>query len=400
MTRSFLEKIQSKKLVLLALAGILLFLLGVYWLNQRQSEPPKASPDVASRAGQNRLHLTSDQVHELEVKPVITQSFIPTKEAIGIVDFNQDQVVQVFSPYQGRIGRFMVKAGEDVQASQLLYTVQIPDLAQAGSTLIAAMGTLKVTNETLARAKLLFESQSIALKELQQNMADQAAAEAAYKAARKTMALFGLSDAAIDEVEKTRKIETEMPVLSPFAGRVIARAGAVGQLVQPGNAPAPLTVANIQNLWLVANVPESELPYYQKGQLLKVKVQAFANTSFDAKVNYVGDAVDPNTHRIVVRADLKDAKHVLRPQMLANFSITVGDSAQSPALPLNALVRESDGSMSAWVAQEQGNFERRSVTVGLTQNNMVQILSGLKAGEKVAHNKALFLSNLYLTSIN
>jgi cobalt-zinc-cadmium efflux system membrane fusion protein len=231
-------------------------------------------------------------------------------------------------------------------------------------------------------------------------MADQAAAEAAYRAARKTMALFGLSESAIDEVENTRKIETEMPVLSPFSGRVISRAGAVGQLVQPGNTPAPLTVANIKNLWLVANVPESELTFYQKGQQLKVKVQAHPHASFDAKVNYVGDSVDPNTHRIVVRADVTDPKHLLRPQMLANFSITVGMAAENPALPMSALVRESDGNMSVWIAEDQGNFQRRTVTVGMVQNNMFQIISGLKVGEKVAHNKALFLSNLYLTSIN
>jgi cobalt-zinc-cadmium efflux system membrane fusion protein len=75
-------------------------------------------------------------------------------------------------------------------------------------------------------------------------------------------------------------------------------------------------------------------------------------------------------------------------------------AAENPALPMSALVRESDGNMSVWIAEDQGNFQRRTVTVGMVQNNMFQIISGLKVGEKVAHNKALFLSNLYLTSIN
>ena len=86
--------------------------------------------------------------------------------------------------------------------------------------------------------------------------------------------------------------------------------------------------------------------------------------------------------------------------MLASFRISLGASQTSPALPVNALAREGDGSYSVWVTEEGQQFKRRTVETGATQDGMVQITKGLAVGEKVAKDKALFLSNLYATATN
>jgi cobalt-zinc-cadmium efflux system membrane fusion protein len=358
-----------------------------------------ATPQVI-RVGPDEVQLMSEQILELKVGVVETQTFELKRDAIGIIDFNQDMAVQVFSPYQGRIASMLVRAGEDVTRGQVLYTVQIPDLASAASILISTTGTLRVANQTLRRAQGLYETQSIALKELQQNTADQQAADAAYRAARKTLSLFGLTNKDIEDMEAQRKVDTEMQVRSPFAGRVTARAGAVGQLVQPGSGNAPLTVANLQTLWMVASVPESELASYGLGQSVAVKVPAYPDMTFAGKVNFISDTADAATHRITVRAEVPNSKHLLKPQMLANFNITLGLPVSSVAVPANALAREGDGSMSVWVAGEGGRFTRRQVKTGIVQNAAVQILAGLAPGEKIARDKALFLSNLYLITVN
>lgn len=331
---------------------------------------------------------------------VESRTFESRRDAIGIIDFNQDMAVQVFSPYQGRIGSMLVRAGEDVTRGQVLYTVQIPDIASAASMLISTTGTLKVANQTLRRAEGLYETQSIALKELQQNTADQQAADAGYRAARKTLSLFGLTNKDIEDIEAQRKVDTEMQVRSPFAGRVTARAGAVGQLVQPGSGTAPLTVANLQTLWMVASVPESELASYSLGQLVSVRVTAYPDMTFTGKISYISDTADAATHRITVRAEVPNSKRLLKPQMLANFNITLGLPVSSVAVPANALAREGDGSISVWITQDGSRFKRRKVQTGMLQNGMVQVLTGLAPGEKIARDKALFLSNLYLITIN
>ena len=266
-----------------------------YWYLRSPSESPsqavKPTQAQVIRTGPDEVQLTVEQTSELKVGPVESQAFESRREAIGIIDFNQDMSVQVFSPYQGRIGSMLVRAGDDVARGQVLYTVQIPDLATAASALISTAGTLKVATQTLRRAQTLYDSQSIALKELQQNTADQQAADAAYNAARKTLSLFGLIGKEIEEIEVKHKVDTEMQVRSPFAGRVTSRAGAVGQLVQPGSGTAPVAVANLQTLWMVASVPESDLARYVLGQSVSVKVQAYPEMSFVGKISYIADSV-------------------------------------------------------------------------------------------------------------
>ena len=386
--------------ITLAAAALVAVASLIYFGTRPAPVAPSPSATAPVKVGENEVQLSAQQAQEMNVGPVGGLSFESKSNAIGIIDLNQDVSVQVFSPYQGRIARLNVKAGDDVAAGQVLYTVQIPDLSTAASSLISTSGVLKVANQTLQRAQSLFETQSIALKELQQNTSDQQAADANFRAARKSLSLFGLTNSDIEAIETTRKIDTEMPVRSPFAGRVTARAGSVGQLVQPGSAPAPLMVANLQTLWMVASVPESELASYKLGQPVIVKVAAYPDAEFGGKITYIADMADPTSHRFVVRADVANAKRLLKPQMLANFNITLGKPTDSVAVPINAVTREGDGSMSVWVTQEGVRFKRRKVRTGLTQDGMVQIIDGVTPGEKIARDKALFLSNLYLTNIN
>lgn len=356
-----------------------------------------SAPEIGKIAT-DTLKVSQEQVKNINPGPVVLQRFVNQREAIGMIDFNQDKTVQVFTAYQGRIAAVLVKAGDDVKAGQTLYTVNVPDLVQAGSNVISTAGVLRTANETLRRAKELTALGSIPQKEFDQNLSDQQTAEVNYKAARKTMDLFGLSEADINQVEKDKKPMAEMPIRSPLDGRVTARNAALGALVQPGVAPAPVTVSDMRQLWMVASVPESELADYRVGQALTVAVPAYPERRFAGKISYIADTVDPVTHRLTLRADLKDASHLLRPQMLANFSFDLGTPVTSLALPVKALARESDGSFSAWVTTDGLTFTRRAVKAGVTQDGMVQVTAGLKAGEITARESALFLSNLYNTS--
>ena len=389
----------------LALAGIfiaLMIALVVYWYTSQSTTgtPVEKVADRAFKVGTDEIQITSQQAKEMLVGSVESRDFEQRRNASGIIDFNQDQTVQVFSPYQGRIGKVLVKAGDTATSNQVLYTVLVPDLAQAASALISTSGNLKTVNETLTRARSLYEAQSIALKELQQNTSDQQAAEAAYRAARKTLGLFGLSEQDIDQIESQRKVDTEMSVRSPLNGRITARSATPGQLVQPGTAPAPVSVSNMQKLWMIASVPEAELDAFRVGQKVVVTVQAYPQTIFSGNIVYIGDAADPVTHRIALRAEIADLKHQLRPQMLASFQITLAAPQQSPAVPVNALAREGDGSFSVWVTDDGLRFKRRTVMVGMTQDGLVQVTKGLAAGEKIARDKALYLSNFYSMATN
>jgi cobalt-zinc-cadmium efflux system membrane fusion protein len=371
---------------------------------QEPAEPAKA-PE-ASHAGKvaaETVRVTEAQLPALDVGQAARRPFGEVQQAIGNIDFNQDRSVGVTTAYAGRIARVLVKAGDDVKAGQTLYTVDAPDIAQAAATLISTAGTLRTATETVRRAQALAQDNSIPQREFQQNQSDQQAADAAYRAARKTLQLFGLTEADIGRVERDKSIGVEIPVKSPIDGRVTARSAQPGLLTQPGASPAPVTVSDLRTLWMVASVPESDFSLYRIGQPVRVRVQAWPDRTFTGRVTYLGDTVDPATHRIAVRAEVADPQRQLRPQMLAEFAITLAAPVDGTALPATAVVREPSGDNAVWVVAGQDSmgtlFKRRTVAVGQAEDGQVRITAGLQAGtDQVARKNALFLSNLYETN--
>ncbi|MGJ7579256.1 efflux RND transporter periplasmic adaptor subunit [Variovorax sp. RHLX14] len=395
----------------IALVALLLGAGGAWWVHRAtaatvdsasaQTDAVKAGQTgKTGKSGENAVEVSAVQAGDLEVGPVSAKAFVNRREAIGYIDFNQDNTVPVFTAYQGRIAKVLAKAGDDVKAGQVLYTVAAPDVAQAASTLITSAATLSAATQTLKRAKVLAADDGIPQKELIQNQVDFQTAQANFDAARKSLRLFGLSEAEIANIERSHAVDIEMPVRSPISGRVTARAAQAGLLVQPGASTAPMTVSDVRTLWMVATVPESEMTLYRIGQPVQVRVQAYPGKTYDARVSYVGDAVDANSRRLVVRADVKDPAHELRPQMTADFSIELSAPEQGLSVPARAVVRENDGSYAVWAAVEGAKgdgqrFERRAVTLGHHTADAVQVTGGLRDGERIARRNALFLSNLY-----
>jgi membrane fusion protein, heavy metal efflux system len=339
------------------------------------------------------IELSESQLKSVKVAAVEERDFPIEKESVGSIDFNEELLTQVFTPYQGRIIGLFAKVGDEVAKGQLLFTIDSPDLLQACSTLISAAGVLQLTSRNLARLKMLYESRAISQKELEQAASDQQTAEGALRAARDAVRIFGKSDAEMDRMIAERHVDPTLVVPSPISGRITARNAAPGLLVQPGNLPAPYTVADVSTMWMLANVAETDSPAFGVGQEVKVSVMAFPNRTFEGRISTIASAVDPNTHRVLVRSDVEDPKHELRSGMFATFVIRTGQPVRSPAIPLDGVVREGDGTMTAWVTADRRRFTRRTVKVGLARDGYNQILEGVQAGDLVATEGALFLSN-------
>ena len=121
---------------------------------------------------------------------------------------------------------------------------------------------------------------------------------------------------------------------------------------------------------------------------------AYPDRVFKGKVSKIYAAVDPNTHRVTIRSEIADPKNELRPGMLANFVIRVQHPVEATAIPANGVVREADGTMTAWVTTDRHHFVQRVVKTGLRRDGQVQILDGLQRGELVVTDGAVFLSNM------
>ncbi|MBV9969530.1 MAG: efflux RND transporter periplasmic adaptor subunit, partial [Xanthobacteraceae bacterium] len=264
------------------------------------TESPLKSADTP--AAQDSIDLSESQLKGVKVEPVEMHDFPIEKTAVGSIDFNEDLLTQVFTPYPGRIIGLFARIGDEVKKGQLLFTIDSPDLLQASSTLISAAGVSQLTSKNLARLKALYDTRAISQKDLEQAVSDQQTAEGALRAARDAVRIFGKTEAEIDRMVADRKVDPSLVVPSPISGRITARNASPGLYVQPANPPAPFTVADISTMWMLANVAEIDAPAFKVGQEVRVSVLSFPNRTFRGHITTISSMVDPTTRRMLVRS--------------------------------------------------------------------------------------------------
>jgi cobalt-zinc-cadmium efflux system membrane fusion protein len=353
-----------------------------------------ASTQGSNKPADSTVELSPSQLQAIKIEPVGTYSFPVENDTVGNIDFDEDLSVQVFPPYQGTIIDAYAEVGNDVNKDQPLYTIKSPDLIQAESTLIGAAATFELHSKELSRAKNLSGTNGVSVRELEQATSDDQTAEGALKAARDAVRVFGKTDAEIDQMISSRKIDAALVVHSPISGRITARNAQPGVLVQPGTAPAPYSVADVTIKWMLASVVEADIPNFQLGQPVQAQVMAYPNRVFRGRVSKIYATADPNTHRVTIRSEISDPKNELYPGMLANFVIRLQPPRESIAIPENGVVREGDGSMTVWVTTDRRRFSQRIIKTGLRRDRKVQIVEGLQRGELVVSDGAIFLSNM------
>ncbi len=289
--------------------------------------PPRAGASSMA-AGPPSVDLSATQAAAIRVAPAGMYSFPVVKTELGSVAFAED-----------------------------------PAIVQAESTLLGAAATLKLTRKELQRARLLYGTQGVSAREVEQATSDEQTATAALEAARVALLALGKSDDQIDQMIATGRMDAA----------TAARAG---------------------TQWVEANVFETDIPLIHPGQSVRVSVTAYPGTTFSGSVYRIYATVDPNLHRQTVRCKVADPTHELRPGMLATVTIEVRPPMAALAIPADGVVREGDGTLTVWVTSDRRHFTQRVVRTGLREDGQVQILEGVQPNELVVTRGAIYLDNM------
>lgn len=395
----------TRNLVLAALgAGLMLALVFVALLPSGKSQP---APPPAAAPGSFRP--TEEQWKGLKVATVETHTFQPEQVTEGNIALDDDLNTPVFSPFSGRVSKLIAKLGDHVERGAPLFAVDATEFVQAANTLITAVAAAKTARSQLTQAEInekrahdLYLAKGGALKDWQQSQTDLAAAQntvrssdIALATARNELRILGKSDEEIAalEAQPTQKLDPLAIVTAPITGTVTQRQVGLGQYIQSvsSGANTPVyTIGDLSTVWLMANVREADAGAMRVGQPVEVRVLAYPDRVFNAKISWVAPAIDPNTHRLPVRADVENRDGALKPNMFAGFTIVTGAATIAPAVPLSAIVYEGE-TARVWVAKGDGTVTSRPVTVGRTSDGMVEIRAGLSPGEKIVTSGTLFI---------
>jgi cobalt-zinc-cadmium efflux system membrane fusion protein len=368
-------------------SAALVILAGVTVLACGRKPAPEA---VTSVANDSSITVTEAQRGQIVTAKVAPQGFNPVIVTTGTVNFNGDKSTSVIPAISGPVSRTLVEPGDVVQPGQPLALVASPDFAADVAAYRKAETAWRNAQRIATLNEKLFASDALPRAQLDQSRSDLAAAEADREAALLQLSSLGIDSASIDAIRQGRQVPGgQAAIRAPIAGTVVEKLINPGQLLAAGSTPA-FTIADLSTVWVMGNVFESMIGSVFKGDPVTITTDV-SSDSFPGRVDNVGALVDPASKATQVRIVVPNPKRILKQNMLVHVSIRSSKPQQGIVIPVSAVLRDDDNLPFVYLDAGGNHFNRRRISLGNRAGNLYEVTDGLKAGDTVVTQGALFL---------
>jgi len=336
---------------------------------------------------------SSQAGRDLVIAPVKHEAMQQRIVATAIVEPDAAAVADISSIIPARVTKLIVQPGQYVKAGDPLVILSSVELGETKTEYLKARSLEAISGQRLKREQDLYAKKITPMRDLLDARAQRDAALAEYEASREKLRLL-ITPADLSTVQWTANGHplSEFPLVSPIAGTLVKRDLRIGGMVDR-DGPAPLTVINLERVWVVANIFEHDLAGLRTGDLAEITVEAYPNRNFTGRITYIGDEVDRTTRAVRAKIEVPNPDHVLKPGMFARTTIDTG-SARGVIVAPETAIYEVDGKEVVFVPDGDGRFSVRPVTLGRRGNVTVEITAGLKQGDQVVAKGGLALKSL------
>ena len=352
-----------------------------------KTKPKESAPTQSTNP--NEVSVTSALAENLKFGSPEMADINGALRVAAHIETDAQLIAHVGSPVAGRILKLLVFEGQHVKAGTVLAMLHSTDLSDTQFTLIKAASQQGLAAASVKRAEQLVEADVIGRAELERRRAEllQASTEAA--SYRTQLRGLGMTESQIHQLETTRKLSADYPIVAPKSGIVLKRDIAIGQVVQPAD-PA-FTIADLSSLWIVANVPEEDAGALRKGLEVEVQIPALPGRKIAGRLSFVSPIVDPDTRTVAVRMDVGNPNGLLKPDELASMTF-IGHTDRKLTVPNTAVVREENKDF-VFVQIESNKYILREVSLGEEENDLRVVLDGVKPNERIVTEGAFHLNN-------
>jgi cobalt-zinc-cadmium efflux system membrane fusion protein len=383
--------------IYLSFFGILLLLFSSSCDRAPAPAPAAESQSKPSLNGARLVRLPPEEVTRsgITVEPVGRKPFRMYRTFPGVVRPNENALANITTLVRGRVAEVHADLGQMVAPNQLLAVLHSSDLGLAQSAYLKARARRHVAEKAYERAQYLFEEKVIGRAEAQRREGEMISVRAEAQEAREGLRLLGMGNKEIAALERTQTIRSQIPIVAPFAGRVIARDLTKGELVE--TTQKLFVVADLSTIWVVGNVSEKDISYLHRAtvdpnQQVAVHVTAYPDEVFQGTISYVGDVLDVTTRTMQVRLILENPKGYLKPEMFATIRVLSEPTSDILVVPEAAVQHDRDRSF-VFVQNEPGVFEARTIKIGEKNGTFAEVFEGVKEGEAVVNEGAFTLKS-------
>lgn len=326
---------------------------------------------------------------QIKIGEVSTTPIADTLRVAGRIDFDEQQLSRIGATVTGRITKLQAVLGQSVKKGEILAELHSSELSTAQLAYLKARSKMELTRRNVERAKSLFDADVISAAELQRRESEFQITSAETRAAADQLRVLGVQASAIERLGQSGLIDSNTPVVSSIHGVVVERRVAQGQVVEPTDTL--FVVADLSQVWAVAQVPEQQVGQVKVGQSVEIEVAALDDEKIQGKLIYVGQIVNPETRTVLVRTELDNRDGRLKPAMLASMVIQ-GKTRPKLFVPASAVVRQNDEEF-VFTVLSPDTFMLRKVKLAAQQDGKRVVLEGLQSGEKIVTEGAFHLNN-------
>ncbi len=337
----------------------------------------------------NEVIASAEILDQIKFEPA---KIIPIKKTLdipGSIEVKQNLLAIIGSPVQGRIIEIKGELGKTVKRGDVLAVINSTELAKQQLAYIKSVQMVELKTKAYERAVLLFDADVVSEAQKLQRKTELSAAKADMEASKDQLLVMGMTVKEIEAIQSETQIDATTNIVAKIDGKIIKKNVNVGQVVDP--TEDIFTIAMLNEVWGVAQVPERQIGFLKEGDDLLIDVPAYESKFVEGKITYLGDIVDPVTRTVTIRTEIDNAHGLLKPDMLITMKVS-GKKIEKVGVPINAIV-SIDDIPNIFVKTGENKFLMRPVTLGIKNKDAVHIDDGLLEGEEVVIDGAFHLNN-------
>jgi Cu(I)/Ag(I) efflux system membrane fusion protein len=372
-----------KRGFLAVLLGIL-FVLGNFFCFPRENFSQETAPKGKEAAGAPAeeslaVEISSEKQQMIGVKkvPVAIRSLQKTIRAVGRVEWDERKAVTVNTKVEGWIEKLHADyTGKQVRKGDPLAQFYSPELL---ATQLEYLNLLKWKKDKAHRFQRNLEFRwgdryNTTGQMLTFDL------EAISQVAHQKLKFWDITDEQIKQIEASGEPIRSFTLYSPATGYVVQKPAVEGRRFDPGEKL--FDIVDLSSVWVLIEVYAYELPLVKVGQAVKILVSHLPDMEFSSRIDYIYPFFTGETRTARVRCQLANPGGALKPQMFSTAEIRV-DLGKRLTLPEDAVI-DTGVKKVVYVEKREGVFEPRAVSLGARGDGWIEVLKGLKEGEKVA----------------
>jgi len=334
--------------------------------------------------------LHPDFLAKIQTATVVLSNQKQELRLTGKVESNPERTIHYTPLVSGRVEQVMFSLGDRVQQGQTLLTIRSAELSELNSELISARAELRIAQREYLSAKALFDDKMLSERELFEAEASVMRAQAEVDRIESTFSIYGVTNQS-----------GVFTIKSPISGYILGRNVSAGSNISAEADDAIFTVADLNTVWIIANVHAGDLLFVRQGMPVEITTHAYPNEVFHGKIDAMSRTFDSEERVLKARIVMPNRDLKFIPEMFVEVKLIDNVGAKNfsplPAIPSNALIFDNNRYFVV-VKDRDGMhpvFTNREVVVQGRHEHIAYIASGLQEGEEIViKNQLLIFSEL------